>query len=185
LQNGLQEFPLYKKTFIIILPVVLLPVTLFGQVGTHLQQPSETTAFHKIDRAYEQGELTIDQAVLQKFYVVFEPEKAIPAFLPEARNLTTRCLTPLIADLERNKEDLSPATHAELKSYTQHICSQPETEFSYISESGRFIFYYDTDDSPHAVPSESSDETWNSRLRIENRVCNGFDLESSNRHSWF
>lgn len=149
---------MYYKYFIIILPVILLPVTLFGQEKAPYHHTPAETLFHHIDRAYHQGELTLDQAILQKFYVVFEPEKVLSAFLPEDGKIVVRCLTPLIVEYERNKNNLSPATRSELESYTQNVCSQPETQFSYTSESGRFIIYYDTDDSPHAVPEQTTNE---------------------------
>ncbi len=147
-----------NKVVSTLLLVFLIPAAGFSQDRIPSPHTPVETVFQQIDRAYQQGDLTLNQAMLQKFYVVFDPDKAMSAFLPADGQINTRCLTPLMSEYERYKDEISPGVKAELAPYIQRACgNRSETEFSYITESGRFIIYYDTTETAHSVPPEDTD----------------------------
>jgi hypothetical protein len=136
----------------------MIPAAGFSQDRIPSHHTPLGTVFQQIDQAFQQGDLTLDQAMLQKFYVVFDPGRAMPEFLPEDGHINTRCLTPLMSEYERNRDEISPGVKAELEPYIQRACgNRPDTEFSYITDSGRFIIYYDTSGTAHSVPPEDTD----------------------------
>ncbi|NIV10267.1 MAG: hypothetical protein GWN62_02895, partial [Aliifodinibius sp.] len=75
--------------------------------------------FQKIDRAYQQGNITLDQKVLYKFF----PSKA-KGNLPNNMTLDIddplKCGTPATSDFHRHKSELSSSTVNQIESFLTH-----------------------------------------------------------------
>jgi hypothetical protein len=136
---------------------MLIPVTGICQDLFVPEKITDGSVFSQIDMQYELGNLTYDEALQQKFYVAFEPSKAHALFIPDGRQPATRCLTPLFAELLHAGENLSSVVRNELEAYMDSACRPIQaTEFTYTTDSGRFMIHYDTTGSPHAVPRADS-----------------------------
>lgn len=151
--------------------LILIPASLWGQITEPGRAGGPEQIFNQIDRAYQEGDLTLEQNILQKFYVALDKQKVMDRFRPVPDELQIRCLTPLIIEFERYEDQLSPAARNEIQYYLQDTCTPPETDHSYTTESGRFTFHYSLD-GPHAVPSEdyvmqaafAADSSWNHQV---------------------
>ncbi|MEX0994296.1 MAG: T9SS type A sorting domain-containing protein [Balneolaceae bacterium] len=151
--------------------LLVLPVSLWGQITEPPRPDGPDLIFQQIDRAYQKGELSLEQNILQKFYVALDREKVMDRFRPLPEELQIRCLTPLIIEYERDREQLSPAAREELQYYILNTCSRPQTDYSLTTETGRFTLHYSLED-PHAVPSEdyvqraafAADSSWNHQI---------------------
>ncbi|MEX0769310.1 MAG: MXAN_6640 family putative metalloprotease [Balneolaceae bacterium] len=151
--------------------LAVLPEVPRAQVPESGHTVATEPVFQQIDRAYRKGELTLEQNILQKFYVALDPDKAMDRFHPVPLDLQIRCLTPLIIEFERVREQLSLSAREEIGYYLQDTCSRPNTEHRFTTESGRFTFHYDLE-GPHAVPSKeyveraafAADSSWNHQV---------------------
>ena len=106
----------------------------------------------KIDELSETGQITKEDAILQKFYTGYRLEK-LHGDLAELNTAPVKCMVPVIMEYYSIKEDLSGAVISEIES----MIAKPETSQSseFVSQSGNFIFYYKTSGN-NAVPAEDS-----------------------------
>jgi hypothetical protein len=142
---------------VIIVLLTLIPFQVFSQDFIRTDEISAESVFQQIDLELIKGNLTPEEALAQKFYVAFDPVRALPSFLPEDKQPITRCLTPLFAEFLNTSDELSPEMRNELNSYIDRACRiLPPAKFSHTSDSGKFIIHYDTTGSPHAVPGRDS-----------------------------
>ncbi len=108
--------------------------------------------YQEIDRAYQRGDITLDERVLFKFFPSEVKNK-----LPDNRfadlEHPLKCGTPATSDYHRYKSELSPATVNQIES----ALSTPTLQSSetYESPDGHFTIHYETS-GEHAVPSEHS-----------------------------
>lgn len=127
-----------------------------GNAGFSFAQSSEHRlhshpVFDEIDRAYQRSEITRENAILQKFRYAFDVESSID----HDEHSPIKCLFPVVTEYAKVKDQLSSAAVIEIEELT----SRPRSEHteSYLSESGNFIFYYETE-GQNAVPLESTIE---------------------------
>jgi len=114
--------------------------------------PKKVDPFQQIDRAYQQGDITLDQKVLYKFF----PSKA-KGDLPNNMTLDfdhpLKCGTPATSDFHRHKSELSSSTVNQIESFLSHPTLQASE--TYQSPDGYFTIHYETS-GDHAVPPEDS-----------------------------
>jgi hypothetical protein len=77
-----------------------------------------------IDAAVMSGALEYSTGMLYKVYVMFEPESLPPEF---ASDVPAKCGTPLISEVQRNWNLLSPDDRAEISRYIQPLGRPDET----------------------------------------------------------
>ena len=68
-----------------------------------------------INAAVTAGALEYSTGMLYKVYVMFEPESLPPEF---ASDVPSKCGTPMISEVQRNWNLLSPDDRAEISRYT-------------------------------------------------------------------
>lgn len=137
-------------------PVTL--ILLFAAFPLRAQQrfddhPKPPHVLQKIEQAYQNGALTLDQKVLYKFYAVNSSQKLPFEFQPQD-SLPIKCGTPAIRDFHNSREQLSTSTVREIEQVMAPSTHQA-TEM-HLSPSGRFSISYEiTGDD--AVPLEDID----------------------------
>jgi hypothetical protein len=78
-----------------------------------------------IDAAVTAGELEYSTGLLYKVYVMFEPESLPPEFVSD---VPSKCGTPVISEVQRNWNMLSPDDAAEISRYIEPLGRPGETE---------------------------------------------------------
>ena len=108
--------------------------------------------FQKIDHAYQQGNITLDQKVLYKFFPT-EAKGTLADISDMGTEHTLKCGTPATSDFHRYKSELSASTVSRIQS----VLSAPSMQASetYESPDGHFTIHYETSGS-HAVPPEDT-----------------------------
>ncbi|PWN05600.1 T9SS type A sorting domain-containing protein [Rhodohalobacter mucosus] len=143
----------------LLLPFCLIAAALFpaaataqSQSGIHLHPHDPNRVFAEIELAEKYGTITAEEALLEKYRYVFNPDAMTLPTVTESRS-PVKCLLPLELDYHRLKtrNRLSPSSVDEIERYTNY--PQTNHQQSYLSDSGNFIFYYETD-GVHAVPSD-------------------------------
>lgn len=133
--------------------------TLPSFAQTHVHSSSHFSiqhpVFQSIDEALLKGEITKDQAILQKFYAGYRPDQLIESF-QVASNTHIKCLTPVIQEYIQLRESLQASTISEVEELTARSYSSDQQE--YLSPSGNFRFYYETTGS-NAVPSDDTNQS--------------------------
>ncbi|MGM0546718.1 MAG: T9SS type A sorting domain-containing protein [Bacteroidota bacterium] len=107
----------------------------------------------QIDRAYQEGKITLDQRVLYKFFPADTKGK-----LPDSDGIDydqpLKCGTPATSDFHRYRSELSPATISQIESQLDSPTLQNSE--THQSDDGYFTIHYETS-GEHAVPPEDSD----------------------------
>ena len=131
--------------------------TIFLCVGFALPVWAQDTAhFHdhpvlmSIEEAREIGGLSDDEAILQKFYAAFEPQRLDSRFQAGPGSPPIKCMVPVAQEFEEMRSVLDPSTIVAVESMMQQS-AMTNTEHSYVSPSGKFILHYDTSGAD-AVP---------------------------------
>lgn len=103
----------------------------------------------KIQQAYNEGLISLDEKIRYQFYAVQKPEK-LPADYQRSEQVPEKCGTPFRIEYHKKREQLSPATISEVES----ILNTPsvQAQETYLSSSGKFEIHYDTA-GEHAVPA--------------------------------
>ena len=115
---------------------------------------SHETLLH-IESALQSGEITPEEAIVQKLYAGFQPER-IDARFADTSGVPIRCLTPVLMEFEQIRDELSPQTLMLAESLVPSIAPErTETEQIYYSPSGNFALHYETEGS-NAVPVEDT-----------------------------
>ena len=109
----------------------------------------------QIEEAYQRGEISVDEAMLQKFYTVYKPEQKKPRF-STVKGFILKCFTPVMMEYSREKKRLSASTIAEIEELIAPASSSDTQQF--LSPSGNFLIHYETSGS-NAVPSEDSNNS--------------------------
>lgn len=110
-----------------------------------------------INQEVQSGNISRDEAMLQSIYAGFAPERLNLEYQTESReNLPIRCLTPVLMEFERLRDDLNPAIVKEIESITSPRSSSQMQ--SHLSPSGNFILHYAVE-GEDSVPIEDADNS--------------------------
>ncbi len=120
---------------------------LFALAGA-AQAGGGTPQFARIDAALEAGALDAEQALLYKFFYVFDQEKLPADYRPESAG-PVKCATPLIVEFEGLRDRMSAGAVTAIDAMLEQPAADKAT---YISPSGRFRFTYLTTGT-NAVPA--------------------------------
>ncbi|SMO69818.1 T9SS type A sorting domain-containing protein [Gracilimonas mengyeensis] len=127
----------------------LAVLLLFSGYGISIlaqHQSHDRDALLEVQQAFVRGDVDVNQAALQQFRLIFEPEASGIKH--------QKCATPAFIFLKNHRDELSPQTlqkiNALVKSNTR---SAADMQHNYISPSGKFDIYYDTS-GPDAVPTD-------------------------------
>ncbi len=123
---------------------------LYAQHILHHHSPASHPELIAIEEAVQSGTLTQDEAILQKMYVVFAPERLDERFHHDDEAFI-KCPFPIQMEFEQLMHDLNPSVIAEIDELLQTNMQHSESTSEFLSSSGNFIFYYETDGT-HAVP---------------------------------
>jgi len=96
---------------------ILLPA---GSGALSCGQRGETrqTSIQLINRAYEQNSIDFDTQALYLTYSIHNPEALPPEY---QSNVPMKDATPIILEIQRNWDKLSPATQEEISQYIQPL----------------------------------------------------------------
>jgi hypothetical protein len=123
-----------------------------AQVGQdhRLHEHGSHPVFTSIDLAEQNGSLTPEEAILEKYRYVFNPQAMTFNTVREDR-IPVKCLVPLELDYRtlNAQNRLSASAVSEIERYM--TVPQTMDQESYLSDSGNFIFYYETAGA-NAVP---------------------------------
>jgi len=118
-------------------------------------QPSNrpvNPVFQKVDQAYREGKINLDQKIRYKIYAIKDPKK-LPTQFQSPNALPLKCGTPAMIDFNLHKKELSSATVSEIESEINPPTIQSAQ--TYQSPSGKFLIHYETSGSD-AVPSKDT-----------------------------
>lgn len=132
----------------------LIPLSALAQHSLQVHTVDTHPSFQAIQAAYQNGELSADEAILQKIYAGLSPDRLDTRFSYEEDTII-KCLTPVIAAYNREKENLSMATVQEVNNLLRGDLVTSQQAAQHISPSGNFRLIYETDGT-HAVPLEDS-----------------------------
>jgi len=142
--------------------LLLILLGLFIGVFSHINgqghqqlRTSEHPVFQQIDAAAERGQIDRETALLQKFRFAFNPEATDSQYLVN-ESAPVKCMVPVKSEYLNLKDQLSMSAVMEIESYSE-MPHMSQTE-SYLSDSGNFIFYYETAGS-NAVPLQDSNNS--------------------------
>jgi len=119
------------------------------QVHSH----SGHTSIQLIEEAEANGNITKDQAIIQKLAVGLNSELLRPEFKTEDES-TVKCMTPVVMEFYEMKDELQPQTVSAVEEMLFNFTASSES-LEYISPSGRFKFFYETD-GRNAVPLDDA-----------------------------
>src|SRR5690625_2368008 len=136
---------------VVFLAVVLWPGNLAAQSTGVV---SHETLLH-IESALQSGEITPEEAILQKLYAGFAPGQVDARFFQES-DRPIKCMTPVLMEYEQIRDELSSQTLMQAESLIQNSRMERSlTEKVYYSASGNFALYYQTSGG-YAVPDEDT-----------------------------
>jgi len=123
---------------------------LFARQTLHHHDLSGHPSLIAIEEAVQSGVLTLDEAILQKMYVAFAPERLDERFRHDDEAFI-KCPFPIQMEFEQLRPELQPSVVAEIDELLHAGLQHSETTSEHLSPSGNFIFYYETEGT-HAVP---------------------------------
>jgi len=124
-------------------------VTLLLLVVTSL---CATPSIDAINEAFGRGEINADEMILNKMYVLFDPQQVDQRFQSREQNLL-KCGTPIIIEYEEMQVDLQESTITIVENY---LIPNRELRELYDSPGGHFRFSYSTTGT-NAVPAADND----------------------------
>ncbi|WP_372906417.1 MXAN_6640 family putative metalloprotease [Rhodohalobacter sp.] len=141
----------YSKYLILLFLLVGLTVVSVDSLAQTVQHP----VFRELDEALNRGEISRETALIEKLRFTYRPGELHQHLHEKKEHSTIKCTVPLHAEFLHLKDQLTANTVAEIEPYFE----RPETSHlqEYISDSGNFILYYETD-GQNAVPAESTIE---------------------------
>src|SRR5690625_718333 len=99
---------------------------------------SHETLLH-IESALQSGEITPEEAIVQKLYAGFQPER-IDARFADTSGVPIRCLTPVLMEFEQIRDELSPQTLMLAESLVPSIAPErtERSEERRVGKEGRY-----------------------------------------------
>lgn len=184
----------HRITSLVNLVMLFWVVPAYGQQFIH-KPANEYVAphiFQMINKDAIQGQISKEDALLNKFYYVFDRKKleapyksAISASVSSTGSQSLKCFTPVISEYLKIKPELSASARQQIHSFLTTAISGDDRADT--SKSGRFVIFYTTIDSTgNAVPATDNnhnsipdyvewaasyaDSVWNCEVRDD-----GFD----------
>lgn len=105
----------------------------------------------RVQDASEAGAISADAAYQSLFRYAFDRDAVSPELLGQS-TAPLKCLQDVIAQYQKDRDTLSPATTAEIEGYLDVVLYFGKTAATYVSPSGTFEFTYSTSGG-NAVPS--------------------------------
>lgn len=129
---------------IFFLSIFLILSSLFGH-------SAESKGYRFIEKFFEEGKITYEEMLLNKFYYIFDKQKLKPEFKFE-NDPPVKCATSLIIEYQKNKTNLSELAIRQIENYLNPQKLMTPTAFTYDSPGGKFRLTYETT-GPNAVPT--------------------------------
>ncbi len=133
--------------FVLILFSPLQAQERFGDAHRH-----QASVLQKIEQAYQNGSLTLDQKILYQFYSIRDQQK-LPSEYRSEDSAPIKCGAPIMMEFHQHRDQLSPSTIQKIESELERGSVVQET---FTSQSGRFEIQYETSGF-HEVPAEDAD----------------------------
>lgn len=111
----------------------------------------ESKGFNLIQKFYEEGKISYQENLINKFYFIFNKQKLDKRFRFE-NDYPVKCATSLIIEYQRNKHLLDQSAIDEIESFINPEKLNSPTAFTYDSPGGKFRLTYETT-GPNAVPT--------------------------------
>lgn len=146
---------IFKRTLISLFVLLAVSVSFtFAQVQTARMHEPEPL-IQKIQQDYQNGKLSLDQAMLNQFYAVLQPEKLAPQYHGFSRHII-KCFTPVVMEYEQNRSRLSQNTTSAIDGLlNDQVQANIRTDTLY-SDSGKFMLIYD-ENGQDSVPKADLD----------------------------
>ena len=113
--------------------------------------PSNAQLFNQLEQAYNIGQITVDEMMLNKIYRLFDPSKVNTAYVPDLTSVI-KCGTEIITEYINNKNNLSQNSVDIIENYLVI----DEELIGYISPGGHFKLSFTTS-GENPVPSDDFD----------------------------
>lgn len=118
-----------KNTVICVVILALLLSTALSMVscfddGEAEQDSEQLSSVELINRDYEQEAIDYDTRALYLTYSIYEPEALPPEY---QSNVPIKSATPIILEIQRNWDRLSPVTQERISQYIQPLKKENST----------------------------------------------------------
>ncbi|MCC5915436.1 MAG: T9SS type A sorting domain-containing protein [Balneolaceae bacterium] len=142
--------------------IILMAFVALSASSIHAQSVQETIralnhpVYGEITAAMEQGELSESEAILEKFYLAYDPDQLSDRFSHSDTPAPVKCLVPLLQEFRSAEQRLPASTIREIEEMT----AMPEstTYEEYLSPSGNFRFFYETE-GVNGVPLDDTNNS--------------------------
>jgi hypothetical protein len=132
--------------FLLTAALTALPSVLFAQTVPEIHTHP---VFQQIDNALQRGELSIDEAITEKFRYAYSERL-------DTSEEPIKCMAPTAMQFYSLKDQLSPETVRQVQQVSS--CTPPDNSQNHLSPSGNFRLYYTTEGT-HAVPDEDANQS--------------------------
>lgn len=132
--------------FLLTAALTALPSVLFSQTVPEIHTHP---VFQQIDDALQRGELSIDEAITEKFRYAYSERL-------DTSEAPIKCMAPTAMQFYSLKNQLSPETVRQVQQVSS--CTPPDNSQNHLSPSGNFRLYYTTEGT-HAVPDEDANQS--------------------------
>ncbi|MCC5906475.1 MAG: T9SS type A sorting domain-containing protein [Balneolaceae bacterium] len=119
------------------------------------QHIHEHPVLNIISEAAETGQISGEEALLQKMYAGFRPDRVDSRFRNDEDH-PIKCMASVLNEYYSTKNEMNSALTAEIEELINPTRSS--TTESYLAPSGNFIFYYETE-GIHAVPPDDLNQS--------------------------
>ncbi|OIO66112.1 MAG: hypothetical protein AUJ47_01795 [Candidatus Marinimicrobia bacterium CG1_02_48_14] len=109
-------------------------------ISTNLIWANALQSVASLDNAYQNGEITLDQKIINKVYLVFDQSRMLAEYRPTSATIL-KCATPILHEYETFKADLAPQTREIVEGYLNPAMDERSL---YDSPGGHFRFTYST-----------------------------------------
>ncbi len=130
---------------------IIFFLTIFFVVSSLFGHSAESKGFKLIEKFYEEGKITYEEMLLNKFYYIFDKQKLQSEFKFE-NDAPVKCATSLIIEYQKNKTSLSELTIRQIEEFLNPRKLMTPTAFTYDSPGGKFRLTYETTGG-NAVPT--------------------------------
>ncbi len=129
--------------------IILFSINIFAASENY-----NSHGYNLIEKFHQDGKISYQEQLLQKFYYIFDKQKLAPQFKFE-NDYPVKCATSLILEYQKNKHLLDQRIIDEIEHYLHPSKFLSPTAFTYDSPGGKFRLTYETT-GPNAVPTTDS-----------------------------